>query len=122
MSIKAFPHKVNSRHYGCYYYLSDGRALYLAHRKRREVFRERNAWCIDLSTLNQIRDKGITTVGVMCKSGKDYLYWVTHIDDFFGDHSFGHFGDTRQRGLPLTRFALHPDIIEKYIKRSMRIR
>lgn len=122
MALKYIPHKVNSRHYGGFYYLDNGQAMYLAHRKRSEVFKAKNAWCLDLSTLNKIKDCGITTVGVVCKSGGDRYYWLTHVDDFFGFHSFAHFGDSRQRGLPLTRFKLNPGLIEKYIKRSMRVR
>lgn len=120
--MKMFPHTVNHRHYGAFYYFDNGKAMYLAHRKRREVFQAKHAWCLDLSTLNLIKDRGIATVGIACKSGGEKLFWITDIDDFFGIHSFAHFGDSRQRGLPLTRFKLNPGIIEKHIARSMKVR
>lgn len=120
--MKVFPHSVNSRFYGAFYYLDNGQALYLAHRKRREVFQARNAWCIDLSTLNQIKARGIDTVGVVCKSGADKFFWITHVEDFFGIHSFGHFGDSRQRGLPLARFRLNPGIMTRHISKAIKVR
>lgn len=122
MAIRTFPHTVNSRFYGMFYYFPDGKAMYLAHRKRAEVFRAKNGWCIDLATLKTIKDKGITVVGVVCRSGGERSYWVTDIEDFFGIHSFAHFGDSRQRGLPLTRFKLNPGLVAKRIARSMKVR
>lgn len=120
--MKIIPHKVNSRHYGAFYHFPDGRAVYLAHRKRSEVFRAKNAWTIDLATLSLIKSKGIATCGVVCKSGADLFFWVTDIEDFFGIHSFSHFGDSRQRGLPLTRFKVNPGLIARHIKKGMKIR
>lgn len=120
--MKEFVHTVNSRFYGKFYYLENGQALYLAHRKRSEVFQAKNAWTIDLATLNRIKSQGIKVVGVVCKSGSDKLFWLTDVDDFFGIHSFAHFGDSRQRGLPLSRFKLNPGIIERHIMKSIKIR
>lgn len=120
--MKVIPHSVNSRFYGNFYFLNNGQAMYLAHRKRREVFQARNAWCLDLSTLNKIKSQGITVVGVIVKSGNDKLVWMTDIEDFFGIHSFAHFGDSRQRGLPLSRFKLNPGIIERHIRKAIKLR
>jgi hypothetical protein len=104
------------------YYLPSGKAMYLAHRKRREVFHAKNAWTLDLSTLNMLKSQGITVVGVICKAGNDKLVWMTDIEDFFGAHSFAHFGDSRQRGLPLSRFKLNPGIIERHIRKAIKLR
>ena len=120
--MKVEQHRSNGRHYGCFYTLSDGTQLYLAHRQRREVFQARNAWCLDLSTLNEIKRRGISIVGVVCKSGKEKLYWVTDVADFFAINSFAHMGDTRQRGLPLNCFKLTPGLIEKHIAKSIKLR
>ena len=120
--MKVFPMTVNGRFYGNTYFLDNGQAMYLAHRKRSEVFQAKNAWTIDLSTLNKIKSQGIKVVGVVCKSGGDKLFWLTDIEDFFGIHSFAHFGDSRQRGLPLSRFKLNPGIIERHIMKSIKLR
>ena len=120
--MKVFQHKVNGRFYGSFYYLEDDTAMYLAHRKRREVFQAKNAWCIDLSTLNEIKNRSISIVGNVCKSGKDKFVWMTPVEDFFGFNSFAHIGDTRQRGLPLNCFKLNPGLVERHIARSIKIR
>ena len=51
--MKMTPHVKMGRFYGGFYELPDGKAVYLAHRKRTEVFRAKNAWCIDLKTLEE---------------------------------------------------------------------
>lgn len=120
--MRVIPVKVNGKFYGNKYYLNNGQAMYLAHRKRSEVFHAKNAWTIDLSTLNEMKSQGITVVGVICKAGNDKLVWITDIEDFFGIHSFAHFGDSRQRGLPLSRFKLNPGIIERHIRKAIKLR
>lgn len=120
--MKVFHHRVNGRFYGAFYYLDDGTALYLAHRKRREVFQAKNAWTIDLATLREVQFRGISVIGVVCKSGKEKFIWMTPLEDFFGFNSFTHIGDTRQRGLPLNCFKIKPGLASKHIARSMKVR
>ena len=120
--MKVYPHRVNGKFYGCFYYLNNGQAAYLAHRKRREVFQAKNAWCIDLRTLEACKARGISVIGIVAKSGADKFFWIAPVDDFFGVHSFAHFGDTRQRGLPLSRFPINPGKCMKRIERSVKIR
>jgi hypothetical protein len=120
--MKVERHTSNGRFYGCFYTLDNGVQLYLAHRKRREVFQARSSWCLDLSTLNEVKRRGISIIGIVCKSGKDKFFWVCDVADFFGIHSFAHMGDTRQRGLPLSCFKLTPGLIEKHIAKSIKLR
>ena len=101
-------HTVNGRFYGIFYTLPSGKRLYLAHRSPSQVYRERMAWCIDESTLIRCRDRGVEAVGVTLRvRGKVHVY-LTALEDFYGPHSFSHFGDTLQRGLPLKRFRINP--------------
>lgn len=120
--MKMTPHIRMGRFFGGFYELPSGKTVYLAHRKRTEVFRAKNAWCIDLKTLEECRERGINYIGVVTKSGNDVFYYVTPLEDMFGPHSFAHFGDTRQRGLPVTKFRMNPAITPAIIAKAVRVR
>lgn len=120
--MKVFPHRVNGRFYGAFYYLDNGQAIYLAHRKRSEVFNAKNAWCLDLRTLEECKNRGINIIGIVTKNSTGKFFWIAPVEEFFGVHSFSHFGDTRQRGLPLSRFALNPGKCVKRIASAVKIR
>lgn len=116
------PHKVFGHFYGMFYETSTGKKLYLAHRKRKQIYELKWAWCIDLITLNKCRDLGVEAVGVIWRDAGKTKVHLTHIDDFFGPASFSHFGDTRQRGLPLKCFRVDPAKSAKIIEKIVKIR
>ncbi len=120
--MKMFPMTRMGRFYGAFYYLDSGRACYIAHRKRSEVFHMKNAWCLDLKTLEECKAKGITMVGVVTKSGNTKFLYLTLLEDFYGVHSFAHFGDTRQRGLPVTKFRINPANTPAHIAKAIAVR
>ena len=115
-------HKVAGRFYGVWYTTDAGHRLYLAHRKRDDIWREKNAWCVDIYTLERCREQGIHAIGVLIKDKGQRLVWLTHVEDFFGPHSFSHFAHVRQRGLPLPHFRIDPMKAPDVIARSLRIR
>ena len=102
------PHMVMGKFYGMFYETDAGTRLYLAHRKRKQIYQLKWAWCLDISTLLKCREQGVTSVGIIWKDGKNTMIHLTHIDDFYGPNSFFHFGDTKQRGLPLKSFRVNP--------------
>ncbi len=117
------PHTVNGRFYGCWYFLDDGRSVYLAQRKPREVYHAKNAWCIDVRTLEEARERGVPYVGVICGKGKGRKFYLTLREDFFDSpFSFAHWGDTRQRGLPLSRFRVSPTKSTGSIAKAIKLR
>ena len=117
------PHKINGRFYGAFYQLKSGESIYLAHRKKREIYRMKNAWCLDTRTLEECIRRGIKYAGVVIRSEGVTQYYVTPIKDFFDSpHSFPHFGDTRQRGLPLNCFLINPMKTTRHITKAMKIR
>jgi hypothetical protein len=117
------PHTVNGRFFGVWYETAAGKRMYLAHRKAEDVYRLRHAWCIDVATLERARSDGVYAIGVVRRSGKDRLVWLTHVDDFFDSpHSFSHFGTSRQRGLPLSRFRIDPAKSAKFIESAVKMR
>lgn len=116
-------HSVNGKFYGMWYFFDSGVSVYLAHRKLREIYRKKSAWCIDTATLEEAKQKGVKFAGVVCRVGKDAHYYIAKVDDFFNSpYSFRHFGDTWQRGLPLSRFPINPASKPGYIASSMRLR
>lgn len=121
--MKSFPHHRMGRFYGAFYYLDNGKALYLAHRKRSEVFHAKSAWCIDVTTLLECQAKGIETIGVVTKNATGTFFYLTPLDDFFNSpHSFSHHGDTRQRGLPLIKFRINPATDPSRIAVAVKVR
>lgn len=115
-------HKVAGKFYGVWYDTEGGNRLYLAHRKRDQILRDKNAWCIDIYTLERCREQGVKAVGVIVKSENMRLIWLTLVEDFFGPHSFSHFAHVRQRGLSLPQFRIDPLKSPKVIARSLKIR
>jgi hypothetical protein len=121
--VKRVPHTVNQKFYGTWYHFDDGRVIYLARRKEREIFQAKWAWCIDHRTLQLCRERGCWAVGVLVRKEGKWQVWATHIDDFYDSpHSFRHRYETLQRGLPLAKFRVRPDTRAKAIERAMRIR
>jgi hypothetical protein len=115
-------HSRNGKFYGWWHYLDSGRACYIASRKSREIYHKMNAWCIDVATLEECRLKGIKYIGVKT-TGKSWRLYLTLVEDFFDDpHSFPHWGDTRQRGLPLIRFRHNPGKTTKGIASAMKLK
>jgi hypothetical protein len=119
---KRTPHKIMGAFSGMFYDGPNDQRLYLAHRKRREIHRLRHAWLINVSTLEKCRAEGYTVVGVRWRDkGKGYTH-LTLLEDFFGPDSFFHFGDTKQRGLPLKCFRIDPSKSEKVIAAAVKLR
>ncbi|MFT4064369.1 hypothetical protein [Paraburkholderia sp.] len=120
--MAAYPHKVRGRLYGFWHYLDSGRACYIASRKSREVYHRMNAWCIDVATLEECRARGIRYIGVKT-TGKAWKLYLTLVDDFFDSpYSFAHWGETRQRGLPLIRFRHNPARTASAISSAMKLK
>lgn len=121
--MTVYPHFRLGRFFGAFYYLDSGKAVYLAHRKRKEVYRAKNAWTIDLATLQECKERGIDTIGVVTQAAGVKFFYLTPLDDFYNNpHSFAHFGDTRQRGLPVTQFKINPALASRHISKSFNIR
>lgn len=115
--MKKVPNTVNGRFYGMFYELSSGRSLYLAHRTPGQIYQAKMAWCLDESTLRTCRSHGIEAVGVAVRHNGRTLYYLTHIDDFYGDKSFRHYGDSVQRGLPAKHFRVNPTTCSRTLAR-----
>jgi hypothetical protein len=107
---------------GMFYEGPAGRRLYLAHQRRSQINRLKNAWLINVSTLEKCRAEGVTVVGVRWKEGGKKFTHLTLLDDFFGPDSFFQFGDTKQRGLPLKCFRIDPAKCAKVIGSAVRLR
>lgn len=110
------------RFYGNFYYLSGDRAVYIAHRKRSEIFHKRTAWCIDVATLEECKALGIKYVGVVTQNSVGKFFYLTLLEDFYGEFSFAHFGETRQRGLPVMKFRFHPGLTVPVIEKAVKVR
>jgi len=116
-------HTVNGRFYGVYYTLEDGRELYLAHRRQDQIYRDKNAWCIDVQLLDRCKRRGIKVIGVVARLGGQKMVWLTLLDDFFDSpQSFKVFATSSQRGLPLSQFRIDPLKRAETIAKSVKIR
>lgn len=115
-------HTVLGAFTGMFYETADGNRLYLAHRTIRQVDRRRKAWLLEASTLDRCRDQGIAAVGVICRKNGARRVYLTHIDDFFGEHSFAVFGAVRQRGLPLACFRVDPIRSDRVVRAAIKLR
>ncbi|MDY7537534.1 hypothetical protein QN372_00065 [Undibacterium sp. RTI2.1] len=123
MPSKREKHSVNGKLLGVWYESADGKKMYLAHRTQKQVYRERNAWCMDLSILERAKLRGVTAIGVVRKEGGQRLVWLTHINDFYDSpHSFSIFHGSRQLGLPMKRFRIDPLRSEVVINVAVKIR
>lgn len=96
-----------------FYTLSDGRQLYLAWRSgsgksSKGYFKNKNAWCIDKSTLRTCEDRGIKAVGIAWRNAGKIQYYLTNIEDFWNPPSEDHnLGDAPQRRLNRDRFLVN---------------
>lgn len=116
-------HTINGKLVGVYYNTAKGNRLYLAHRKRADVYRRHNAWCFDTALLERLRGQGIAVVGVVRREGKLRLIWLTWLEDFFlSPHAFAHMHGCRQRALPLAHFRIDPNRSVAVIEAAMRVR
>lgn len=113
-------HTVLGAFHGMFYELPDGRKLYLAHKKRREL--QRNCWLMETSVLDKCRAEGVEAVGVMIKHEGRRLVWLTHIDDFYGPESSFKFDVTKKRILPAKLFRIDPAKSEEVIARIVKLR
>lgn len=113
--------KRGRRIYGAIYKLKDGREVYLAWRKQKEIFRsgEKNmsdafalgkaSWALDDETLLELRLAGVELVGVLVKETGDI--YVTHISHFFDTTkskvmNYEARGGALQRYLPVNYFSV----------------
>ena len=121
--IQHVRHTVNSKFYGFWHFWPDGKGIYLAYRKPSEIYRKKNAWCLDIRTLEEAEKRGVKYVGVVCGHGKNKRVYATLRQDFFNSpYSFFHFGDARQRGLPLEKFRYSTTKTEKHIAATIKLR
>jgi hypothetical protein len=115
-------HTVLGAFHGVFYDLPSGRRLYLAHKKRSELIKGRNAWMIETSVLDKCRAAGVEAVGVLVKHENRRLVWLTHIDDFYGPASTFKFDVTKKRVLPAKLFRIDPAKSEAVIARIIKLR
>ena len=115
-------HSVNGAMDGVFYETAAGTKMYLAHRTRKQIYQERWAWCIDQTTLLKCKALGITAIGVVWRQARFKLVHLTHVDDFFGEHSFMRFEGTRNRCLPMKRFRIDPLLRETLIQKVVTMR
>lgn len=120
MNIK--PHNVNFKPKGAWFTLPDGRGIYLGFRRKRDIYAKRNAWCIERIALEQTIEWGIKYAGVVLKDGKRRLFYATPVEDFFGPESFTNPENILQRCLPLSRFAITPDMRRENVEAAMKLR
>lgn len=116
------PHTINGNFYGLFYFLDSGKGIYLAHRRRKDVYRAKHAWTLDLVTLRECEALGVEYVGVVYRMKKDKYFYATPVENFFSKDSFYHFGATPQRGLPLACFQINPASDLKLISSAMKLR
>lgn len=116
------PHNVNFKPHGAWYTLEDGRGLYLGFRRKRDLYRKRNAWGIERIALEQTIEWGMKYAGIVMKEGKHKLFYATPVEDFFGPESFTHPQNILQRCLPLSRFRITPDMRREIVEAKMRLR
>lgn len=116
------PHNVNFKPHGAWFQLDDGRGLYLAYRRKRDIYRKRNAFGIERIALEDTLERGFKFAGVVVKDGKRKLFYATPVEDFFGPESFTHPQNILQRCLPLSRFAVTPAMRRENVEAAMKLR
>lgn len=114
-------HTINGRLDGKFYTLPAG-MIYLAHRNKRDIYRDRHAWCLHESTLRRCQELRVTAVGVLWKNRQTRLVHLSHIEDFYGPDSFFVFKGARQRGLPLKCFRIDTSNEETNLGKLIRLR
>ena len=101
-------HRGKSGRYGQYFKHKDtGELIYIAEKKDRRsgIFHETNSLAIDIKTLDEIKDRGVTKIVVRIKSTGD-LY-ATRLEIFNSDAAVLNYdkrGGSLQRYLPLSKF------------------
>lgn len=122
--VKKTSHSVNGKFHG-WWVEFDTCLVYFAYRKgagSKGYFRNADAWCIDLSTLNEAKYRGAKYIGVVHKTKKTELY-ITPIENLFTGYSQIHAnGTVRQRMLSRQKWLVNPLTKEEYIKRAVKIR
>jgi hypothetical protein len=115
-------HIVNGVLVGRWYHMDDGRVVYLAQRTPRSAHRRRAAWGFELALLKMCLDKKVSAIGVAV-SRKKPVFYLTRVEDFFGDHSFWEWGDRgRVRFLPMGRWRVSPHRKTGKIEQEVRLR
>lgn len=83
------------RVYGGIYHLKNGQAVYLAFRKRKEIFRQGEksiheamqkglaCWAIDFETLYEMKIKGVDYAGVWTRD--DHSIYISRMENWFDD-------------------------------------
>lgn len=125
---KLEPVKKGKRLYGAIVTLDSGEKVYMAYRKRNEIYRAGEvrvseaikkgiaSWAMDDETLRIMRAHGIRVVGVFVRDTNER--YVTSIDSYF-DRSkikvlnYANRGGSLQRYLPLKHFKLRKPKITK---------
>lgn len=113
-------HNVNAKLDGKFYTTAAG-TIFLAHRRRRDIYQDKWAWCINESTLRRCRELNVVGVGVLWKDKQTRLVHLSHIEDFFGPSSFFVFKGVRQRALPLNCFRVITGNSETVLGKVVRI-
>lgn len=124
--VKREAHSVNGRKYGMFFHLDDGQVIYMAWRsglKTRGYFHKTNSWCIDTTTLRTCEHRGVTAVGVAHRVNGKVDYYLTKLEDFWGEESTTHReGDTPQRALCRERFRVNSTRRATVIASKMKLR
>lgn len=120
--MKITPHNVNFKMRGAWFQLEDGSGVYLGFRRKRDIYRKRNAWTIERIALEQTIDWGIKYAGVVLKDGKRKLFYATPVKDFFGPDSFTNPENILQRCLPLSRFRVTPAMRRENVEAAIKLR
>lgn len=116
------------RLYGAIVTLNSGKRIYMAYRKRSEIYRAGEArlgeaikkgiaaWAMDDETLNIMRAHSIKVVGVFVRDTGDR--YVTHIDNYYDKSkikvlNYSARGGSLQRYLPLQHFTFRRNAMRK---------
>ena len=111
--------KRGRRTYGGVYLLPDGKEIYLAFRKIREIYRSGElsisdavrkgtaCWAIDDEHIGMMRRRGVNYVGVLVRDTRDV--YLTHMSNYldkdkFSFKNYESRGGSVQRFLPLSHF------------------
>jgi hypothetical protein len=112
--------KQGRRTYGIIYELSDGREVYLAHRRTKEIFRmgeksisdairaKKACWAVDYATLLKMRARQVKFIGILDKDTGDI--WLTSTAAFMDKtkasiKNYERRGGSLQQYLPLQYFV-----------------
>jgi hypothetical protein len=82
-----------------------------------------NSWCIDVSTINAAKRRGVKAILIAHRDGKKLDFYATNIEDLDGPNSDVHpSGTTRQRCLPKQCWLRNPMKTLGYITAKVKIR